>query len=144
MPKKTLISNFNGVESNSALTFDKTGIAKIFKDFFSNLATSLLIKLLNAPYKYKVESVFQQYLKFITEKPFQLSDTSEEEVFKIMQNIDILKATGIEDLSGKFLKVGAEIQAKPLSEICNLSIASRTFPNACKVAKLKPIFKKDI
>ena len=40
------------------------------------------------------------------------------------------------------MKDGAEILAKPLSEICNLSITSRTFPNACKVAKLKPIFKK--
>ena len=34
MPQKTLISNFNAVESNNALTFDKKTIAKIFKDFF--------------------------------------------------------------------------------------------------------------
>ena len=40
------------------------------------------------------------------------------------------------------MKDGAEILAKPLSEIYNLSITSRAFPNACKVAKLKPIFKK--
>ena len=40
------------------------------------------------------------------------------------------------------MKDGAEILAKLLSEICNLSITSRTFPNACKVAKPKPIFKK--
>ena len=59
-----------------------------------------------------------------------------------MQNIDISKAAGIDNLSGKFLKAGAEILAKPPSEICNLWISSRAFPNACKVAKLKPIFKK--
>ena len=88
------------------------------------------------------ESVFQCYSKFIIEKPFHLSITSEEGVFKIIQNIDISKAAGIDNLSGKFLKDGAEILAKPLSEICNLSITSRAFPNACKVAKLKPIFKK--
>ena len=41
------------------------------------------------------------------------------------------------------MKDGAEILAKDLSEICNLSITSRAFLNACKVAKLKPIFKKD-
>ena len=52
MPQKTLISNFNAVESNNALTFDKKTIAKIFKDFFSNLAESLLIKLPIAPNKY--------------------------------------------------------------------------------------------
>ena len=78
MPQKTLISNFSAVESNNALTFDKKAIAKIFKDFFSNLAESLLIKLLNAPNKYKIESVFQYYSKFIIEKPFQLSITSQE------------------------------------------------------------------
>ena len=59
-----------------------------------------------------------------------------------MQNIDILKAAGIDNLSGKLLKDGAEILAKPLNEICNLSINSKTFPNACKVTNQKPIFKK--
>ena len=54
----------------------------------------------------------------------------------------LLKAAGIDNLSGKFLKDGAEILAKSLSEICHLSITSRTFPDACKVAKLKPFFKK--
>ena len=116
MPQKTLISNFNAIESNNALTFDKKTIAKMFKDFFSNLAESLLIKL--------------------------PSITSEEEVFKTIKNINISKAAGINNISGKFLKDGAEILAKPLSEICNLSITSKAFPNACKVAKLKSIFKK--
>ena len=44
-------------------------------------------------------------LKLIIEKPFQLSDTSEEEeVLKIMQNIVISKAAGIDENSGKFFK----------------------------------------
>ena len=77
MPKKTLVSNFNAVEGKHALTFDKKTIAKIVKDFFSNLAESLLIKLPNAPKKYNFESVFQYYLQLITEKPFCTSDTSE-------------------------------------------------------------------
>ena len=142
MLQKTLISNFNAFESNNALTFDKKTIANIFKDFFSHLAESLLIKLSNAPNKYNIESVFQYYSKFIIEKPFHLSIISQEKVSKIIQNLDISKAAVIDNLSGKFLKDEAEILAKPLSEICNLSITSRAFPNACKVAKLKPIFKK--
>ena len=89
-------------------------------DFFSNLAESLLIKLPNAPNKYDIESVFQYYSKFISEKHFHLSITSQEEVFKIIQNIDIVKAAAIDNLSGKFLKDGAEILGKPLGEICNL------------------------
>ena len=70
----------------------------------------------------------------LTEKPFHLNDTSEQEAFKIIQNIDISKAAGIDNLSGKCLKDGA------ISEICNLSIKSRTFSNACQVAKFKPYY----
>ena len=40
-----------------------------------------------------------------------------------------------------FLRDGANILAKPISVLCNLSISQGVFPSACKVAKLKPIFK---
>ena len=107
-------------------------LAKVFKDF-SNLTKLLFVKLPNAPNKSNLESVFQDCSKFIIEIPFNMNGTSEEEIFKIMQNIVILKATGINNLSGKCLKDGTEVLAIPLNEICNLSITSRTFPNACKV-----------
>ena len=72
-------------------------IAKIFKDFFSNLHESLLMKLpYNALKKYNLESVFQYYSKLIIEKPFYPSDASEEEVFKTMQDINISKAADID------------------------------------------------
>ena len=45
------------------------------------------------------------------------------------------------DLPVGFLKDGANMLAKPISVLCNLSISQGVFPNACKVAKLKPIFK---
>ena len=73
---------------------------------------------------------------------FHIKSTSEEKFFKIMEKIEIFKAASIDTLSGRFLKDGAEIFSKPISEICNLSISHRIFPNACKVAKLKSIFKK--
>ena len=59
-----------------------------------------------------------------------------------MTNIEISKAAAVDKLSGRFLKDGANILAKPISTLCNLSISQGVFPNACKVAKLKPIFKK--
>ena len=59
-----------------------------------------------------------------------------------MQDIKSSKAAGIDKLSGRFLKDGADILAKPVSSLCNLSISRGVFPSACKVAKLKPIFMK--
>ena len=48
-------------------------IKKLFqkssRTFFSSLFKSLLIKLLNAPNKYNLESILQYYLKFIIAKP---------------------------------------------------------------------------
>ena len=52
------------------------------------------------------------------------------------------KAAGIDNLSGKFLKDGANILAKPISELCNLLIKYSVFPKYCQIAKLKPLYKK--
>ena len=60
-----------------------------------------------------------------------------------MKNIELFKPAGIDSrLPGRFLKDGADILSKPISEICNLSIGHGIFGNACIVAKLKPNFKK--
>ena len=44
--------------------------------------------------------------------------------------------------SGRFLKDGAKVLAKRTTELWNLSITSGKFPDSCKIAKLKPIYKK--
>ena len=59
-----------------------------------------------------------------------------------MTNIESFKAAGVDKLSGRFLKDGVSILAKLISALCNLPISQGVFPSACKVAKLKPIFKK--
>ena len=56
--------------------------------------------------------------------------------------IDISKAIEIDKISGRFLKNGANILAKPIAEICNTSIFSGLFPSYCKIAKLKFLYKK--
>ena len=56
--------------------------------------------------------------------------------------MDENKAACLHTLSGKFLKDGATVLAKPLSQICRLSIKYSTFPNDCKITKWKPLFKR--
>ena len=46
-----------------------------------------------------------------------------------MQDIESSKATGVDKLSGRFLKDGTDILAKPVSALCNLSISRGVFPN---------------
>ena len=59
-----------------------------------------------------------------------------------MTNIESSKAARVNKLSGRFLKDGANILAKPISALCNLSMSQGVFSSASQVAKLKPIFKK--
>ena len=61
---------------------------------------------------------------------------------KYLINLSPNKASGIGNLSGKFLKDGADVLPLPISQLCNLSISLSTFPQHCKIAKLKPQYKK--
>ena len=59
-----------------------------------------------------------------------------------MKDLKISKATGIDSIPARFLKDGAEVIAKPLAQIINLSIATRKFPKDCKTEKVKLLYKK--
>ena len=142
MLKKTVFSNFNAIDNNKSLKYNIKTMSNLFKDFFSNLAESLLAKLPDPSNKYNLEYIFLDHSNFAIPEVFHIKSTSEEKVFKIMKNIEISKAAGIDRLPGWFLIDGTEILSKPISDICNLSIFHGIFPNACKVAKLQPIFKK--
>ena len=59
-----------------------------------------------------------------------------------MKHVEVTKAAGIDQISGTFIKDGAQILAEPISEPCILSMTLGSFLDACKIAKVKPIFKK--
>ena len=83
---------------------------------------------------------YYQHLNLL--EPFALAPTSLETVLKLLEEINPSKATGLDNIAGRFLKNGAAALAEPITELCNLSILPSTFPDGCKQAKLKPLFKK--
>ena len=68
--------------------------------------------------------------------------TTEIDIEKIQRSTNVRKAVGIYDLSSRFLKDGSRVLSKPISELCNLFIELGSFPDSCKIAKLKPLFKE--
>ena len=109
MPKRTVISNFNAIEENDTLTYDTRSISKIFKNFFSNLAKSLLINLPNPPEKCNIQSVIIYYSSFTNSDDFCLRNNFEEKVLKIMTNIESSQAAGVVKLSTMYIKDSANI-----------------------------------
>ena len=62
-------------------------------------------------------------------------------LFKLLKKDKVTKAAGIYKISGKLLKDVARILAKPISKLCNLSMTLRSFPDVCKIVKVKQLFK---
>ena len=125
------------------MVFSDTKNCSIFKSFFPNLAQNLLSKLPPSPNVFTESKVASYYddIKF-NDLNFEFSETSPEKILNILKDLNPSKAAGVDDLSGKFLKDGADILARPISLLCNLSTKLSSFPRSCKIAKVKPLFKK--
>ena len=63
---------------------------------------------------------------------------------KDFKELNVVKVSGIDQISARFLKDGAPVIAIHLTSIINLLIKLDTFPSQCKIAKIKPLFKKGI
>ena len=73
---------------------------------------------------------------------FHLASVSENSIITMLKAIQVLKVAGIDNLSRRFLKNGAKVLPKYISDLYNLAIISEKFTDICKVAKLKPLYKK--
>ena len=73
---------------------------------------------------------------------FEIPLVSTSFIHQQLQNLKANKATGIDDISAKYLKLSASVISQPLATILNLSISSGIYPDDLKKAKVTPIFKK--
>ena len=73
---------------------------------------------------------------------FELGNATLETIKKIFACLDSSKAPGLDEISSKFLKDGAEVLVLPLCNLLKLSINQSLFPDQCKIPKVKPLFKK--
>ena len=85
-----------------------------------------------------VNTAIKYYEQMILGWNFDLASLSENSI------VTISKATQVcvDNLSGRFMKDRAKLLSKLISDLCNLSVTSEKFPNPCKSAKLKPLYKK--
>ena len=68
-------------------------------------------------------------------------EVSEIEVFRLLSCLTISKATGLDQISAKVLKIAAPAITPSLTLIFNQSIRTGLFPSGWKVAKVTPIYK---
>ena len=95
------------------------------------------------PNKFHINSVQEFYKPLnLEEDPFHFTKIYEKTISDILKELKTNKATGIDNLSGRFLKDGSKVLASPIAQICNLSIKLSTVSDECKIVKLKALYKK--
>ena len=144
LPSKANSSATICLEKDGILSFDLKTNAEIFKDFYSNLANNLVKKLPTPPNKYGKTAVNNYYKKLnLKGKNFSFAPVVPATILKLLKQLNPAKSAEIDNLTGKFLKEGAPVLASPITDLVNLSISLSLFPDDCKIAKLKPLYKKE-
>ena len=105
-------------------------LTKMLLNIGSNLAQQ--ISQPNHPPEYFINSV---------DKIFTSREIFEEEVLTLLLNMSTNKATGMDRLSIKLVKVSTALVTHAMTVIFNKSIESATFPCEWKISKVTPIYK---
>ena len=124
LPSKAVTASNICLKDKNEIVFNATKNCSIFKNYFSSLVHNLLSKLPLSPNIFTESKIASYYDNNAVSKDlnFQLSETSTEKIVSILKSLNLSKAPGIDNLSGKFLKDGAHVLAKLISQLCNLSI----------------------
>ena len=99
---------------------------------------------------YGVRSIAEQasrsYMEYLTchEKraSFQLKETSSFMVFSLLSKLSKSKATGLDKISARLLRVCSDLIAQSICSIFNRSINTGIFPEKWKCSKVVPLFKQ--
>ena len=111
--------------------------------FFTNVASVLVSKLPAASNIFSVENNI--FKSFYNQKnaEFVLKKVSEDFVYKELLKLNPSKSTGLDEIPARFIRDGASVLKIPITYIVNLSLSSGQVPDDMKVARVKPLYKKN-
>ena len=133
LPSKKTASTNICLKDKTEVTFDSSSISEIFKSFYSTLASNLVKQLPPPKNRFDLKSVEKYYSSFnFSENKLSFERVSPESVLKTLKNLDTNKASGMDNISGKFLKDGAKILAVPISQIIIFLFQYRCFQMPAK------------
>ena len=123
---------------NNRSIADQKEIADQFNIFFSNIGSTLSDSI-------EIDDStldFTDYLNNPTQHHFNFNTITESETLSIINKLKNKNSSGKDEISNKLLKSIKDEIAKPLTIIINQSLKTGVFPDALKIAKVKPLYKK--
>ena len=115
---------------------DPHALAKSFNEYFTGI-----VKEIKKAHTFKGN--FKKFIKKQTTffSVFKFSQVTEQECLDIVNNIPSNKATGLDDISARLVKLAAPFVSISVTHIINLSLRTGSIPQEWKSAKIVPIFK---
>ena len=115
---------------------DEKEVANHFNNFFSTVAENIG-KDTDHPSLIEIKKQNDCTNKFVFEK------VTTDKVEKIINNINIKKATGADGIPAKIIKCSKSSIAPQITSILNMSIDQSVFPDKLKKAQVTPFLKKN-
>jgi hypothetical protein len=123
---------------NGSQTSNQAEIAEHFNTFFSNIGRQQAENIPCFP-----NNNFKKYLNNPVTNEFVFTPVNEIEITKIITELKPKNSAGDDNLSLNLLKRLKHKISLPLSILINKSLSEGIFPDALKLAKVIPLFKKD-
>ena len=142
------------LHENGGLIRDPKAIADIFNEYYTNIVEyttgkpPVIIPVSNSgdiigeilDYYKDHESLVNIKNRDLNES-YEISPANEEQVYKIIMNLNVAKATGIDNIPARLVKLAANILKTPFTNALNASIQLGKFPNHLKIGKISPVYK---
>jgi len=126
----------NSLLINNKEVKNETEMANIFGDYFSKTGNDLSS---NYPSTCRCEKKYEK----IFEQSFVYEEISAFEIFKMIRTLNNKKTTGIDGISNLVLKNIGVYVVDVLTYLFNSSVYRGVYPEAIKLVKVIPLYKKD-
>ena len=137
---KNVQNTYHMKNANNSIVKDPKAVANLFNETFCNIFQTNKDINTTQTFSDKLKSINDS--KLINVERFSIPPVSTDFVLHHLNNLDSSKATGVDNINSKFLRMSASMIAPSLTHIFNCSINFHIVPNAFKIAKVIPIYKK--
>ena len=122
---------------------DQKEISNVFNNFFTNVAKDIGKDSIVIDENHPSIEKIKETCKNKDHEVLHFKSISEDFVEKQINKLSVKKATGIDEISPKILKLAKPMVKKPITQLINMSFETSTFPDSLKIAQVVPIHKKN-
>jgi hypothetical protein len=142
LPRKSASSGPLSLEMEGELITELKRVCDVFNDYFIGIGTKLSSCI--PAVCHNALDYLNEYLNAVTipRQPFSFTPVSSNDILRIVNRLSPSKATGLDKIQVRILKLSAQPIATSLTYLFNFSLSSGVFPDDWKIARVCPIHKK--